>query len=153
MQVAEILGMGEASTDEASAPQRLLDLGCGSAVWSCAMAYREPSLSIVAVDHRDALVAAEHTASSIELGDRFTSISGDATTVTLEAEAFDYVLIAQRLHSVNESTATALLNQATKALKAGGRLVVIDLSADQPSRVWPRRSKRCDCSCPPVKDG
>ncbi len=128
MQVAEILGFGEVTeTDAPATPQRLLDLGCGSAVWSCAMAYREPALSIVAVDQAEALVAAEHTAQSIELGDRFTTINGDASNVTIESAAFDYVLIAQRLHSVTDSTATALLNQAIKALRPGGRLIVIDL--------------------------
>ncbi len=128
MQVAEILGMGEANEDGSEpAPQRLVDLGCGSAVWSCAMAYRDPGLSIVAVDHADALVAAEHTAKSIELGDRFTTISGNAATVHIEAGSFDYALVAQRLHSVTTSAASQLLDQALGALKPGGRLILIDL--------------------------
>src|SRR5690554_6107316 len=121
MQAAEILGWGPgdettettAGTDAqsiarsgtagpvevASPAQRieLLDLGCGSAVWSCAMAFREPAIEITAIDSEAALMAARAMADSIELNGRFETEVGDVLGTPLPANRYDMILIAQRL--------------------------------------------------------
>lgn len=131
MQAAEILDIGgetaelEANTDVP--PLKILDLGCGSAVWSCAMAYRDPRARVVAVDNEAALVAAEQTARAIELGPRFLPLIGDPATVELPAGEFDVAIIAQRLHSSSLELSDRLLQQAVNSLAIGGRLVIIDL--------------------------
>jgi SAM-dependent methyltransferase len=130
MQAAEILDVGSPdpeSSEETRVPINILDLGCGSAVWSCALAYRDPTACVVAVDHRDALAAAEHTARSIDLGERFSTMVGDPESISLPTATFDLVLIAQRLHSVSLEAADRLLRQSIGALAPGGRLVIIDL--------------------------
>ncbi|CAD76896.1 MAG TPA: methyltransferase domain-containing protein [Rhodopirellula baltica] len=146
MQAAEILdfgptpaedgseeGEGTVLSSEESEPQTLLDLGCGSAVWSCAAAHRDPQLRVTLVDHPGALEAAMATANSIELGDRFESIEGDALTAELPEGQFDHVLIAQRLNSYSPDQIRLMLQRATSAVKPGGRVIVID-SFEGPNR-------------------
>lgn len=130
MQASEILDIGgseDAVSPTNEKPLKILDLGCGSAVWSCAMGYRDKTARIVAVDNEAALAAAQRTADSIELGNRFLPVIGDPLSVELPAEEFDLVLIAQRLHSSSKEAAPGLLNQAFKSLVSGGRLVIVDL--------------------------
>lgn len=130
MQAAEILDIGS-DRPEAIAnnvdPLKILDLGCGSAVWSCAMAYRDLNARIVGVDNEAALAAAAHTAGSIELGARFLPVAGDPESIQLPGSEFDLALLAQRLHSASPESANRLLQQAVSSLVPGGRLVIIDL--------------------------
>jgi len=124
IQAAEILNLG--GEGERAGP-KILDLGCGSAVWSCAMAHRDPQATITAVDHPAALQAAASTADSIGLIDRFETITGDPQHVDLPEGEFDLVLLAQRVNGLGVEAAQSLLVRAVTAAKAGGRMVVIDL--------------------------
>lgn len=136
MQAAEILDIGgtpiadpgsDGELISFSPPLRILDLGCGSAVWSCAMAFRDPAATVLAVDDEAALAAARSTARSIQLDERFETLSGQPEEVALPAAGFDLVVVAQRLHAATAARRTQLLNQAIGALAPGGRLVLIDL--------------------------
>ena len=124
MQAAEMLDVG--GEDEVSGP-KILDLGCGSAVWSAAMAHRDQQATVTAVDHAAALKAAQSTADSIGLGDRFRTMDADPGEVDLDEAGFDLVLVAQRLGCLGPEEGQKLLSQAIRALKFGGKLVVIDL--------------------------
>ncbi|TWU03734.1 class I SAM-dependent methyltransferase [Neorhodopirellula pilleata] len=129
MQVAEILNLGppeEDSPEAEVAALELLDLGCGSAVWSCAMGFRDPLLQITAIDTEPALVAAKSTATSIGLGERFSTQVGDLLTCSLKADTFDLVVVAQRLHSLADNQIETVLRRCHDTLKEGGKLIVID---------------------------
>lgn len=123
IQAAEMLDIGEGQYQGLD----ILDLGCGSAVWSSAMGHRDPKSKITAVDHPGALQSAQNTAKSIGLSERFTTIASDPIDVELPTESFDVVLIAQRLHALGAEPAVQLLSRAVEALRPGGRLIVIDL--------------------------
>jgi ubiquinone/menaquinone biosynthesis C-methylase UbiE len=124
IQAAEILDIGGAG--EVVGPS-ILDLGCGSAVWSCAMAHRDPAATITAVDHAGAIEAARSTAASIDLTDRFHTITAEPGEVELPEHQFDIVLLAQRLHVLDSEAALGMLRRAVAACKPNGRVVVIDL--------------------------
>jgi ubiquinone/menaquinone biosynthesis C-methylase UbiE len=129
MQVAEILDLGPPEEDSPKVepkPLNALDLGCGSAVWSCAMGFRDPLLQITAVDHEAALVAADSTANSIGLGERFQTQVGDLIEGPLEEDAYDMVVIAQRLHALAPDQIQRVLDRAHNTLRSGGKIVVID---------------------------
>ena len=105
IQAAEILDIGgEQELDgQLSEGLRILDLGCGAAVWSSAMGHRDQKAEITAVDCEGALVAAVAMAESIDLSSRFKTIDGDPLSVELPQEGFDLVLLAQRLHALGET--------------------------------------------------
>ncbi len=124
IQAAEILNIG--GEGEIVGPS-ILDLGCGSAVWSCAMAHRDGAATVTAVDHAGALEAARSTAASIALTDRFQTITAEPSDVDLPANQFDIVILAQRLHALGNEAALGMLRRAVAACKRGGRVVVIDL--------------------------
>ena len=124
IQAAEILNFG--GEGELAGPA-ILDLGCGSAVWSCAMAHRDAAATITAVDHAGAIEAAKNMAESIELGQRMMVIEGDAETVDLPQDEFDIVLVAQRMAALGAEQADVMLKRAIGAAKPLGRIVVIDL--------------------------
>ena len=123
MQAAEILDIG--GQDACPSP-KILDLGCGSAVWSCAMAHRDAEASIVAVDEPAALQAARRTAESIGLGDRFKTIESDPLAVTVGRQQFELVVLAQMLSGYSDDQAASLLEKAAETLKPGGRIAVPD---------------------------
>jgi SAM-dependent methyltransferase len=130
MQAAEILDLG----GESSPPgPRILDLGCGSAVWSCAMAHRDAEATIVAVDEAAALQSAKSTAESIGLGDRIRTIESDPRHASLGDTRFDLVVIAQQLSVFSDDQAAELVRKATAALHPGGRLALPDFY-DGPGR-------------------
>lgn len=122
MQAAEMLDIGHSRQ-----ALQMLDLGCGSAVWSCAMAFRDTASTVTAVDYPAALEAATSTAESIELGDRFRTIAGNPASVPLPGEAFDLVILASRLHAESDERGRLLLQRAREALAPGGEIVIIDL--------------------------
>ena len=124
MQAAEILDIGGEGEPKGI---RILDLGCGSAVWSCAMAHCDSESTVTVVDLADAVEAARTTAESIELGDRFSAIKGKPAEVELPASSFDLVVIAQRISCLGAEPARAMLEKAVAATAEGGRVVVIDL--------------------------
>ena len=129
MQAAEILDIG--GEGEVSGP-KILDLGCGSAVWSIAMAHQDPEATILAVDISVAIEAATNTAQSIGLGDRFQTLEVNPADPSLRSVEFpkadfDIVLLAQRISGLGSKVAEDLLKKSIEALKPNGRLVVIDL--------------------------
>ena len=91
------------------------------------MAHLDPQATITAVDHAIALKAAQSTADSIELNERFRTIEAMPSEAELPDSDFDLVLLTQRLSALRETEAMSLLKKSVAACKPGGRLVVIDL--------------------------
>lgn len=128
MQAAEMLDMGGEKRPTASGEVlQILDLGCGSAVWSSAMAYLDGQATITAVDLPARLQAATSTAGAIELTERFQTLPGDPLTIELPQEQFDLVVIPQQLEASSDQERDQLLAQAQVALRPGGTLVIVDL--------------------------
>ena len=123
MQAAEILDSANA---DSSAGISILDLGCGSAVWSCAMAHRVASSSVVAIDRPEVAAEARKTAQSIGLDERFWFVEADPRVAELEQGRYDVVILAQLLSGFGEEEAAELLRRSTRALRNGGRLVAPD---------------------------
>lgn len=126
MQAAEILDIGGESGPRGI---RILDLGCGSAVWSCAMAHRDADATVVAIDTASALARAQQMANSIGMGDRFSGVESAPQAATLASESFDLVVIAQQLSCRIDADAARLLARAVDSMKPGGRLVAPDFYA------------------------
>lgn len=121
-QAAEILDI----TGE-RAGRRILDLGCGSAVWSCAMAFADPTATVTIVDTPARLAAARRTIDSIGLGDRFEVREGEPQEISLEEQAYDMVVLAGRLSSASPERDAEVFRRIEASLRPGGEVAVIDL--------------------------
>jgi 2-polyprenyl-3-methyl-5-hydroxy-6-metoxy-1,4-benzoquinol methylase len=123
IQASEILNIG--GEDEIKGPQ-ILDIGGGSAVWSCAMAHQDEQATLTVVDHEGSIEAARTMANSIDLIDRFDALVADPMTSDLPTEEFDIVVLAQRISALGDKMAGHLMARAVAAVRPGGRVVVID---------------------------
>ncbi len=122
MQVASVLNIG---TEHRG--WQLLDLGCGAGVWSSAMAYRDPSLTVTAIDRPAALELARQTAESINLLDRWKGITSDPFEANLAPQAFDAAILGGWLHAVGEEEILEITEKVRGALRPNGLLIVPDL--------------------------
>lgn len=121
-QAAEILDIGGERKG-----RRILDLGCGSAVWSAAMAYADPESHVTAIDTPARIAAAKRTIESIDLSARYSFVEAEPDTAALSTDTYDIVLVAGRFSALPLQRDQQLIQKAKQALKVGGELILIDL--------------------------
>ena len=112
------------------APARVLDVGCGSGVWSLAIAERFPSLHVTGLDLPAVLESFTARAQSMGLGERVATIPGDMHAAPLSEGGFDLVVIANVLRLETPARAAALLARLATAVAPGGALLVVDALAN-----------------------
>ncbi|MCA9175805.1 MAG: class I SAM-dependent methyltransferase [Planctomycetales bacterium] len=127
MELAEQLQIGQQRRG-----LRILDLGAGSAMWSGAMAYRDPESHVTAVDLPGALEAAERTGKEIDISARLDLIPGDYRTLELPEAAFDVVLAVDLLQLQPLEQSEDWLRRVHLTLCAGGELILVGRFAGQP---------------------
>jgi len=116
-------------------PERILDVGCGSGVWSLAIAARCARSRVVGLDLPEVLEAFTSLAQKMCLSDRIETLPGDMHKTELAPESFDLVVIANVLRLESAERASRLLRRLGEALRPGGRLLVIDsLAAGTPAK-------------------
>lgn len=111
--------------------QSVLDVGCGSAVWSLALTALHPELRVTAVD-RPVVLEKVTTAFAQRMGclDRFTMVPGNFRD--LDFGQHDLVILGHILHSEGLAASRTLLKRCKAALKPGGKLVVAEMVAGEP---------------------
>ncbi|MGE0547059.1 MAG: methyltransferase [Kofleriaceae bacterium] len=116
------------------APRNILDIGCGSGVWSLAIAERFPDARVTGLDLPAVLEAFHSRARMVGVADRTSTIAGDVHAVDIP-RAFDLVVIANVLRIEAPDRARAIVRRAARALEPGGELLVVDaLSGGTPAR-------------------
>jgi ubiquinone/menaquinone biosynthesis C-methylase UbiE len=111
------------------APERVLDIGCGSGVWSLAIAERFPHARVTGLDLPEVLKVFEGRATDLGLRNRIEMLGGDMHAVEIPG-GFDLVVIANVLRLDEPDRAAALVARAAKALAPGGELIVVDAIGD-----------------------
>lgn len=109
---------------------RVLDVGCGSGVWSLALAAGRADVRVTGLDLEGVLPSFLQRTRALGLADRADTIAGDAHGVPLDQGAFDVALIANVLRLEEPLRAAALVTRIATAVKPGGQLVVIDALAE-----------------------
>lgn len=103
----------------------ILDVACGSGLYSLILASQQPNASTTLLDWGNVLDKARHNVDALELADRTSYIDGDVFDVDLGGP-YDLVVASHILHQLSEPRCSDLLGRLHAVLKPDGRLVVHD---------------------------
>ena len=112
------------------APQSILDVGCGSGVWSLALARRVPGACVTGLDLPAVLEQFRARAARLGLGSRVATIAGDMHSAPIPAGQWDLAVIANVLRLEPVAAARSLIERSVAALRPGGSLLVVDALAE-----------------------
>lgn len=106
---------------------RVLDVGAGGAPWSLALARRDPTTQVTAVDLPAVLPATRRAVAAAGYQAQYGYLGGDMFTVGWEEQAFDVAIAGNVCHLFGETANRSLLQRLYHALRPGGRLVIVDV--------------------------
>jgi ubiquinone/menaquinone biosynthesis C-methylase UbiE len=106
---------------------RVLDVACGSGVWGIAFAEADSSARITAQDFPGVLPTTREYVERHGLTERFDFLPGDLKEVDFGEAQYDVALLGNIVHSEGEASSRDLFRRLGRALRPGGRLVVIDM--------------------------
>ena len=119
-----MLGEAEAlaAAVDLSGCRTMVDVGCGSGMYSVALCRRNPDLNSVLLDRKEVLQVAREIVKRHSLQDRINTRESDITQDAY-GEGINVVLLSDILYQ-DRATCKAILRLAHDALVVGGRLVV-----------------------------
>ena len=110
---------------------RVLDLAGGPGAYAILMCQANPALTCVTVDLPAISAEAREYVARFGLSDRIDCRAGDYHADEYEAGAYDVVTVFGALHQESPERIVGILRRAHHALRAGGRLVVLDMMTDE----------------------
>jgi ubiquinone/menaquinone biosynthesis C-methylase UbiE len=124
----------------ASGSLRVLDIAAGHGLFGIKIAQRNPHAEITAVDWSPVLAVAREHAREVNVADRYRLLAGNAFAVEYPGN-FDVALVTNFLHHFDQPTCIGFLRKVHAALRAGGRIVVLEFvpNADRISPPVPAR--------------
>ncbi len=115
-------------------PRRLLDLACGCAIKSLALAQHDPALHVTCVDTPRVLPVARALAERMGLLGQAAFIEADLLTADLGADLYDACLLGQITHYLTPAQNQDLFRRVHAALRPGEILVLdVPMTGEQPS--------------------
>jgi ubiquinone/menaquinone biosynthesis C-methylase UbiE len=106
---------------------RVLDIGCGSAVWSIAVAKADPKARITAFDYPKVLESTRQFVEREGVVGRAEYMAGDLRVAQFPERGYDLAILGNIVHGEDEPTSRDLFARIHRALDAGGRLAIIDM--------------------------
>lgn len=106
---------------------RVLDIGCGSAVWSCEIAKADSEATVTAIDYPAVLDLTQQYVARETLLDRYTFSSLDLREAEFLPNSCDLAILAHVAHGESERTLRDLFTRVHHALTGGGRIVIVDV--------------------------
>ncbi|MGE3109754.1 MAG: methyltransferase [Phycisphaerales bacterium] len=117
---------------------RALDIAAGHGYFGIVLAQHNPGLRVTALDWPKVLDVAKRHAEKMGVGDRYSTIPGDAFTVDFKGP-YDVVLLTNLLHHFSAERCTELLKRIRAALRPGGKLATVEFVPNE-DRVTPEMS-------------
>jgi SAM-dependent methyltransferase len=132
--VAEFAAAALKVDSDSAGPIQVLDLAAGHGLYGIAIAAKNSSAQIFAVDSAQVLKIAIANARNAGVARRYHPISGDAFKTNFGGP-YDLVLAANFAHHLDYAANVRLFRKAHAALKPAGRIALIDwiLNADRVS--------------------
>ena len=109
---------------------KVLDLAGGPGAYAILMAQANPGTSYVTVDLKAISAEAAGYVAQFGLADRIECRAGDYHADEYEAAAYDVVTIFGALHQESPEQIVDILKRANRALKSGGRILILDMMTD-----------------------
>lgn len=106
---------------------KILDVGAGSAVWSLAMARRDRTSRVTALDWPEVLAVAQAQAKIEGMEGQLSLLPGDFMKVPLPQDSFDLGVVANVTHLQSPQRNEEMFARTHTALRPGGEIVVIDV--------------------------
>jgi ubiquinone/menaquinone biosynthesis C-methylase UbiE len=117
---------------------RVLDVAAGHGLFGIVLAQKNRGVRVTALDWPKVVNVAKRNADRMGVGDRHTTIAGDAFKVDLQGP-YDLILLTNLLHHFSAEQCTALLKRLRAALRPGGRLMTLEFVPNE-DRVSPPMS-------------
>lgn len=108
----------------------VLDLAGGPGAYAILMCQANPGMKCVTVDLPAISAEAQGYVAKFGLADRIECRAGDYHTDEYESEAYDVVTIFGALHQESPAQIIDILRRAHRALRKGGKVVVLDMMTD-----------------------
>jgi SAM-dependent methyltransferase len=105
----------------------VLDIGCGSAVWSIAIAKADPAARVTAFDYPKVLETTREFTTREGVAGRYDYLPGDLRVAEFPQGRFDVAILGNIVHGEGETVARDLFQRIHRALAPGGRLVILDM--------------------------
>jgi len=125
MMMPAALGIADILQIASAGPVRTLDIAAGHGMFGITLAQQNPRAEVVAVDWPGVLAVATENAQKMGVAARHRTIPGDAFAVEF-GDGYDIALLTNFLHHYDPATCTTLLRKVAKALKPGGRAVILE---------------------------
>lgn len=119
---AEALGAGTTHKG-----MRVVDVACGSGIWSIAIAEADAEARITAQDFPGIFNVTKEYLKRHGVADRYDFLPGDLKQVDFGENRFDLVILGNIVHSEGEASSRDLFKRLHRALRPGGRISVIDM--------------------------
>ena len=107
-------------------PRKIIDLGCGTGSTTILLQQAFPNAKIIGLDlSPQMLIMSNHKAQQAGLNN-IRWVHGIAEATGLEASEFDVVTASLLFHETPTSISQAILNEAYRLLKPGGKVIILD---------------------------
>jgi len=106
----------------------ILDAGCGTGLFSIALAGALPGSQVVGVDLSSGMLAVAESQARARSLDNTTFSRADVGALPFDRESFDVVVAAGLMPNVNDQL--GVLRELARVARAGGRLLVVEFDRD-----------------------
>ncbi len=117
--------------NQSSESLNVLDLACGTAVWSIPLAIANSNVKVVAQDFPAIIKVTQEYVKKHNVESQYSYLEGDLRDLRLSENSFDIIYLGNIIHSEGEKASYELLKKLFLSLKTGGKIIIIDMITNE----------------------